>query len=75
LVPAMTCAFIVAGPSVVAGGGAFGPMIIQLASFLILLQIGYLGGAALRFSLYGSITRRRSEGSSPERPLPRVHSH
>jgi hypothetical protein len=65
LIPAMTCTLIIAGASAVTGGGAFGVMIIQLALFLTCLQIGYLGGAALRFSLYGSITRGRMERSSP----------
>jgi len=64
LIPAMALAVIIAGAAAV-GGGAFGTTMIELAAFLICLQIGYLGGAALRFSLDGSIAWGRSESPVP----------
>ena len=74
LIPAMTCALIIAGVSSVTAGGALGLTVIELAWLLACLQIGYLGGAALRFSFYGNNRRGQMGRSSLERPLPRVHS-
>jgi hypothetical protein len=51
LVPAMACSLIIAAAGAVTGGGPLGPKIIELALFLTCLQIGYLGAAAVRFSL------------------------
>jgi hypothetical protein len=60
LIPAMTFAIIIAGAAAV-GGGAFGTTMIELAAFLICLQVGYLGGAAVRFSLFDGITQQPVE--------------
>ena len=68
LIPAMTFALIIGGAAAV-GGGAFGTTMIELAAFLICLQIGYLGGAAIRFSPDRSITWGRWE-----RPLPSIRA-
>jgi hypothetical protein len=61
LFPPMIFALVIAEAAAVGGGaavgrGVFGTTMIELAAFLICLQIGYLGGAALRFSLERSIT-------------------
>lgn len=74
LIPAMMFALIIAVASTLTGGGAFGPTIIELALLSAGLQIGYLGGAGLRFALYRNIKRERTEQPSAERPLPRSHS-
>ena len=57
LVPAMSFALIIAGAMVITSGGSFGATIMGLTLFLICLQAGYLGGAAVRSSLFASINR------------------
>ena len=73
LIPAMTGALIIAGAGAAAGAGAFGPTIVELALFLTCLQVGYLCGAALRFSIRAS-RAGRMERPAPQRPLSSVHS-
>jgi hypothetical protein len=51
LIPAMICALIIAGANIVMGEETFGATIMRLAMFLICVQLGYLGGAAIEFSL------------------------
>jgi hypothetical protein len=71
LIPAMTFALMIGGVAAV-GGGAFGTTMIGLASFLICLQIGYLGGATIRFSTFGSLTQRPAETGPIERSFPTI---
>jgi hypothetical protein len=68
LIPAIACATVIAGASWLARDGTFGSTIIRWAVFLVCLQIGYLGGAALRLSIRSirAARRVRMEGPPPE---------
>jgi hypothetical protein len=73
LVPAMTFIFAIAGANSVLAGISLGPTIIDFTWFAAYLQIGYLGGAAVRVSVYES-ERGQTERSSLQRSLPRIQS-
>jgi hypothetical protein len=72
LIPAMTLALVIGGAAAV-GGGAFGATTIDLVLFSICLQCGYLAGAAVRLSTFGSLTQRPLETGPVERPFPSIH--
>jgi hypothetical protein len=71
LIPAMTFALIIGGAAAL-GGGTFGATMIELASFLICLQIGYLAGAAVRLSIFGSLKQRPVETGPIEGSFPTI---
>ena len=51
VLPAIGCALVVAGLGWVSGEDTFGSLISKLVLLVTSLQLGYLGGAALRFSI------------------------
>ena len=51
VLPATGCALVVAGAGWFSGDDTFGSLISKLVLRMACLQLGYLGGAALRFSL------------------------
>jgi hypothetical protein len=73
LIPAMTGTIAIAAMSSIIGGGDAGPTTVNLALLLIFLQIGYLAGAAVQFSVHRM--SGRMEPPSSEGQLPRVRSH
>jgi len=50
LIPAMAFTLVIAGTMRIIDGAAFGATMTDLATSLICLQIGYYGGAGIRFS-------------------------
>jgi predicted lipid-binding transport protein (Tim44 family) len=66
LIPAIACATVIAGANWLARDGTFGSTIIGWVVFLICLQVGYLGGAALRLSIRSiRAARRAPTGGTP----------
>ena len=51
VLPAIGCALVVAGLGWFSGDDTFGSLIGKLVLLVTSLQLGYLGGAALRFSI------------------------
>ena len=51
VIPAIAFASLVAGIGWFLGDGAFGSLMVKLALLAACLQLGYIGGAVLRFSL------------------------
>jgi hypothetical protein len=75
LIPAMACALIIGGAATIAGGSAFGPTIAELALLFISMQIGYLGGAALRFCVPLYRGKREKIERPPLQPaVPKAHT-
>ena len=70
IIPAVLMVLVIAGAVTAVGGESFGPKALEFALLVITLQIGYLLGAGIRFSLY-----RRREGQhlgfSSNRPTPK----
>jgi len=64
LIPAMTGTIVIAAASAIMGGGATAPSIVNLALLLIFLQIGYLGGAAVQFSVQRIGKKNRQKDAS-----------
>ena len=51
VLPAIGCALVVAGLGWFSGDDTFGSLIGKLVLLVTSVQLGYLGGAALRFSI------------------------
>jgi hypothetical protein len=68
LIPAIGCASVIAGASWLAGGLAFGSLVMEWALLVTCLQLGYLSGAALRFLLLSMGKAHGGAGTKEWRP-------
>ena len=68
LITAVILALVIAGVSSLVGGETFAPTTLDLALLLICLQVGYLGGAAVRFTFYRGSGRGLERSSSGQPP-------
>jgi len=64
LIPAMTGTIVVAAASSIMSEGATGLSTVNLALLLIFLQIGYLAGAAVQFSIQRTGKKNRQKDAS-----------
>jgi hypothetical protein len=51
LIPAVVCASVVAGAGQLAGGNGLDAFLVQWILLVVCLQLGYVGGAAINYSL------------------------